>query len=214
VAKCRPVEVARNSEKCQHEYELHTTYVCFGTDFEKFSRKYKAFEFNCLDCGHKFILGRHAGHGNLQRSQSITSLSSAPFPGCCPKCECNKIDARLKDDTQKLFGDWDIPNILGLEPPKMIISLIGPNLILFSIVLTIQYCYIFYIQEVVGDKMETHEIQGYIMCYGAEQKEAWDTQEPKVLRVVCLLTFLTEFFRVRLQHCDICVVLWPRSFSQ
>lgn len=107
------------------------------------------------------------------------------------------------DNTSKLFGDWDILNVLNLTPPQILVSMIVPTTLAFCTVLLIQFGFIFYIQEVMRGKVDEHCLQGEAICYGVVRSK-WDSNNSRILRVICLLTFLTEIIRVRLQHRHLC----------
>ena len=103
-----------------------------------------------------------------------------------------------------MFADWDRPNIYGLTPPQALFTLYLPTFISFSFVLVLQFSYIFYIQEVVS-KLSHDGVEKYgaLNCYGSsvltDSGGEWDANNPIVLRIVCLLTFMTEIARVRVE---------------
>ena len=104
-----------------------------------------------------------------------------------------------------MFADWDRPNIYGLTPPQALFTLYLPTFMSFSFVLVLQLSYIFYIQEVVS-KLSRDGVEKYgaLNCYGSSvltrAGEEWDSQDPILLRIICLLTFITEICRVRVER--------------
>ena len=120
------------------------------------------------------------------------------------------------DNSCKMFADWDRPNIYGLTPPQALFSLYLPTFISFSFVLVLQLSYIFYIQEVVS-KLSRDGVEKYgaLNCYGSSvltrAGEEWDSQDPILLRIICLLTFITEICRVRVERtAPVCFITFSR----
>ena len=125
--------------------------------------------------------------------------------------KCNK-----PDQTNKLFEDfWDRPNMYGLTPAQALLCLYIPTIVSYAFVLFLQFGFIFYIQEVVRGKREEAVAVAKSkaatwtsssappslsnVCYGSKIVEEWDSKYPAVLRIICLLTFLTEVIRVRVE---------------
>jgi hypothetical protein len=104
------------------------------------------------------------------------------------------------DNTEKWFTDWDVPNVYGLTIYKAMFCLYIPTFLCFAFVLFVQSAFIFYIRSVVVAKREEYLISwNAVVCYGSSIKPDWDTDAPVILRVICLFTFVTEVFRVRVE---------------
>ena len=131
-------------------------------------------------------------------------------PGSHTQGELDQAEAKLKafwadvkaeeaksakpDNTNELFADfWDRPNIYGLTSAHALFCLYIPTFVSFGFVLCLQFGFIFYIQEVVrGQRQEAVDKWKTVVCYGDRWGPQWDSQNPTVLRIVCLLTFMTE----------------------
>jgi hypothetical protein len=127
-----------------------------------------------------------------------------------------KAQIAKPDNSCKMFADWDRPNMYGLTPPQALFTLYIPTFISFGFVLVLQFSYIFYIQEVVS-KLSRDGVEKYgaLNCYGSSvltrTGEEWDSQEPIFLRIICLLTFMTEIARVRVERTAlVCFIIFPR----
>ena len=116
--------------------------------------------------------------------------------------EAEKQNTNKPDNTSKWFADWDRPNVFGLTPNQALFNLYLPIFISFVFVVLLQAVFIAYIAEVVQGKIEENqetwmETAG-VVCYGSRLRE-WDSKNPIYLRIICLLTFLTEIVRVRVE---------------
>jgi hypothetical protein len=123
------------------------------------------------------------------------------------------------DNSCIMFADWDRPNIYGLTPPQALFTLYLPTFISFSFVLVLQLSYIFYIQEVVS-KLSRDGVEKYgaLNCYGSSvltrAGEEWDSQDPILLRIICLLTFITEICRVRVERtAPVCFITFCHLYT-
>ncbi len=124
------------------------------------------------------------------------------------------------DQTNTLFADfWDGPNMYGLTPAQALLCVYIPTVVSYAFVLFLQFGFIFYIQEVVRGKREKAVAAALAakskaatwtsssahaslttVCYGSKiDDQEWDSKYPAVLRIICLLTFLTEVIRVRVE---------------
>ena len=118
--------------------------------------------------------------------------------------EQEKSKVAKPDNTGTLFADWDRPNMYGLTPAQALFSLYIPTFLSWCFVLILQFSYIYYIQEVVS-KLSHDGVEKYgaLNCYGSsvltDSGGEWDANNPIVLRIVCLLTFMTEIARVRVE---------------
>jgi hypothetical protein len=119
------------------------------------------------------------------------------------------------DNTKILFADFWVENIYGLSPAYALFCLYIPTIVSFVFVLFLQFGFIFYIQEVVrGQREDAVARWQAVVCYGSNIVPKWDSKNPAVLRIVCLLTFMTEVIRVRVEStvpfCFIAFVCFSR----
>ena len=144
------------------------------------------------------------------------------------------------DHTNILFADfWDRPNMYGLTPAQALLCLYIPTIVSYAFVLFLQFGFIFYIQEVVRGKREkavaaalavkfkaatwTYNLTSSsarpslsTVCYGSKMDDQeWDSKYPAVLRIICLLTFLTEVIRVRVEcAAPVCFITFCHFFRR
>ncbi len=146
---------------------------------------------------------------------------------CWEKVEEEMEKSPKPDRTNILFADFgDRPNMYGLTPAQALLCLYVPTIVSYAFVLFLQFGFIFYIQEVVRGKREkavaaalaaksksatwTYNLTSSsartslpsltTVCYDSKiDYQEWDSKYPAVLRIICLLTFLTEVIRVRVE---------------
>jgi hypothetical protein len=113
-------------------------------------------------------------------------------------------------------------NILNQTRLQFIFSEWLPTIVTFLMVVFLQAGFLFYISEIVlqdksqwqcygrvdgGAGTSTRKAKGAYSLDDAASpppsglKQDWDSDNPKVLRYICLLTFLSEIFRVRIPQC-------------
>jgi hypothetical protein len=112
---------------------------------------------------------------------------------------------------------WSTRNILNQTPFHFIFSLILPTILSFFFVIFLQVGFLYYISEVVLQDRSQWKCYGRQLVGGAGTRKAtgasgdddasnmvetWDSDNPKVLRYIGLLTFLSEIFRVRKPQFD------------
>ena len=123
--------------------------------------------------------------------------------------EAAKKEVTKPDNTKKWFEDWDRPNVYGLTIYQVLFFLYIPSFLSFAFVLFVQSSFIFYIRSVVaGKRDENLKDWKSVVCYDSSIKTEWDTDAPIILRVICLLTFITEVARVRVEStAPVCLLL-------
>ena len=128
--------------------------------------------------------------------------------------EAAKKEVTKPDNTKKWFEDWDRPNVYGLTIYQAFYCLYVPSFISFAFVLFLQSAFIVYIQSVVaGKRDENLKDWKAVVCYGSFIKPDWDSDDPVILRVICLLTFITEVARVRVERtAPVCFVTYCLIF--
>ena len=114
-------------------------------------------------------------------------------------------------------------NILNQTSFQFFFSELVPTIVTFAMVAFLQGGFLFYISEIVlqdksqwqcygrvddGAGTSTRKAKGAYSLEDAASPppsgltQDWDSDNPKVLRYICLLTFLSEIFRVRKPQCD------------
>jgi hypothetical protein len=128
--------------------------------------------------------------------------------------EAAKKEVTKPDNTKKWFEDWDRPNVYGLTIYQEFFCLYIPSFLSFAFVLFLQSAFIFYIRSVVAGKRDENSIEfGEVVCYGSSIKPNWDADAPVILRVICLLTFITEVARVRVEStAPVCFITYCLIF--
>ncbi len=128
--------------------------------------------------------------------------------------ETAKTKVSKKDNTKEWFADWDRPNVYGLTIYQTFFFLYIPSFLSFVFVLFLQSAFIFYIRSVVaGKRDENLKDLGEVVCYGSSIKTDWDADAPVILRVICLLTFITEVARVRVERtAPVCFITYCLIF--
>jgi len=114
-------------------------------------------------------------HPGLYKSWGQTNLGySHPFeekkiyPKDIQKWKTYEHAAGGKPDNQnKLFADWDIPNVLNLTPPCMLVFLLVPTVVAWLVTVCLQGSFIYYIaQEVSSLKWPEGEAEAGV-CFVA-----------------------------------------------
>ena len=128
--------------------------------------------------------------------------------------EAAKKEVTKPDNTKKWFADWDRPNVYGLTIYEGFFFLYIPSFLSFAFVVFVQSAFIFYIRSVVAGKREEKVTvdnaveTSVVVCYGSSKRTDWDADAPIILRVICLLTFITEVARVRVEStAPVCLLL-------
>jgi hypothetical protein len=172
-------------------------------------------------------------------SQGELAQAEAKLDDCWKKVEEEMHKINKPDQTNILFADfWDRPNMYGLTPAQALLCLYIPTIVSYAFVLFLQFGFIFYIQEVVRGKREkavaaalaaksksatwTYNLTSpsappslSTVCYGSKiDDEKWDSKYPAVLRIICLLTFLTEVIRVRVEStAPVCFITFCHFYT-
>jgi hypothetical protein len=128
--------------------------------------------------------------------------------------EAAKKEVTKPDNTKKWFEDWDRPNVYGLTIYQAFYCLYIPSFLSFAFVLFLQSAFIVYVQSVVaGKRDENLKDWKAVVCYGSSIKPEWDADDPVILRVICLLTFITEVARVRVERtAPVCFITYYLIF--
>ena len=157
------------------------------------------------------IVDNPRSHTQGELDQAVVMLDE-----CWKNVQEEMKNCKKPDRTNELFADfWDRPNMYGLTPAQALLCLYIPTIVSYAFVLFLQFGFIFYIQEVVRGKREEAVAVAKSkaatwtsssappslsnVCYGSKIVEEWDSKYPAVLRIICLLTFLTEVIRVRVE---------------
>ena len=168
-------------------------------------------------------------------TQGELAQAEAKLDECWEKVEEEMDMINKPDKTNILFADfWDRPNMYGLTPAQALLCLYIPTIVSYAFVLFLQFGFIFYIQEVVRGKREKAVAAALAakskaatwtsssaraslttVCYGSKiDDEKWDSKYPAVLRIICLLTFLTEVIRVRVESASpVCFITFCHFFG-
>ena len=169
-------------------------------------------------------------------TQGELAQAEAKLDECWKKVEEEMHKIQKPDQTNILFADfWDRPNMYGLTPAQALLCLYIPTVVSYAFVLFLQFGFIFYIQEVVRGKREKAVAAALLaakekaatwtsssappslttVCYGSKiDDQEWDSKYPAVLRIICLLTFLTEVIRVRVEStAPVCFITFCHFYT-
>ena len=108
------------------------------------------------------------------------------------------------DRRNVLFGDWDIPNILGVKPFKMLCAFMLPTIFGWILATMLQLFYILHI-------LNSHSKDSTEACFGADwDSEWWEITSndadvgDRSLRIVCTMTFVLEVLHEIMECYDCC----------
>ena len=181
------------------------------------------------------IVDNPRSHTQGELDQAVVMLDE-----CWKNVQEEMKNCKKPDRTNELFADfWDRPNMYGLTPAQALLCLYIPTIVSYAFVLFLQFGFIFYIQEVVRGKREkavaaalavkfkaatwTYNLTSSsarpslsTVCYGSKMDDQeWDSKYPAVLRIICLLTFLTEVIRVRVEcAAPVCFITFCHFFRR